>query len=827
MNNSEIATNEEPANDISVDHPAIAPELSASGAEPDGVDTLESNEHSPPNAEDEPGGGPNEKSSEHIANQNDLVQEGEGTTAEEPVDGVAEQELQTGSTAEETDIAMQELSTTSPDSETNSTSEPPTSSAFPFATLIPVDTSGAYLPEDGSFLNDPATGDGYDDFPPEHTGLHRQRTSIRPPSAPKPQGPPLPSADLSKWIEKPYLGGFRHRKTGTEFFHAAVQTVGLTSNGADTIAVTSIETDGGTDSTNLPRSQKVSRDTQTKDVRNAGAQSRRDAVTQMNAPATFISSSFDRVVFPSRYVTARDWERSRHKAAITIQCWVRTVFSRRLVAKLRREKAAKEAAVEKKEKKKRELLERKKHRDLEARLRPRTERDFEKLYSGLETWRLTETAKIEALNLPSAERLARLASLLDEEAGLIQKLDRMRVAAGEENRERRVVKMLDKNHQPSPATGGNERIPYVLVDTPHTIRARELRDLYHALCVPLLPVDERLQVLLHVKYTVKEFDCSLTRDIVELIDREGDLLSRGRDPRSLEGLRKRLCTLFFQFTMTPEFNPASLPYQKVLPRPAPTPPTTYDPSVVAAPYSSSSPRDQAVYYCKGCNLYLPSTKFYLSTTMRYLGKCRGCICRENTANQRRDEGRYSEMLRAARAQEAARAEVKAINDATKREVLGTPGFEAADAFSKARNGGSRPDDLPSRSTFAPIGFLQEADMRYLVDTIWNGCSAISGVRTPSELVLAPWNPKLPLAPDNCILLTKAEARTHEGALAAQVPLLSRAAMEEAVKGGVLEGLDPNALYSEDFAGKVRGKHVLAKQVFKQLPEVQRYVKQSL
>ncbi len=43
----------------------------------------------------------------------------------------------------------------------------------------------------------------------------------------------------------------------------------------------------------------------------------------------------------------------------------------------------------------------------------------------------------------------------------------------------------------------------VHVDTPNTIRARELRDLYHALNIPLLSVDERLQILLHVKYTVK------------------------------------------------------------------------------------------------------------------------------------------------------------------------------------------------------------------------------------------------------------------------------------------------------------------------------------
>ena len=81
----------------------------------------------------------------------------------------------------------------------------------------------------------------------------------------------------------------------------------------------------------------------------------------------------------------------------------------------------------------------------------------------------------------------------------------------------------------------NKKGGYCTVDTPSTIRARELRDLYNALNVQLISVDERLQILLHVKYTVKEFDCNLTRDIVELIDREGDLLSRGRDAISLEG----------------------------------------------------------------------------------------------------------------------------------------------------------------------------------------------------------------------------------------------------------------------------------------------------
>lgn len=43
----------------------------------------------------------------------------------------------------------------------------------------------------------------------------------------------------------------------------------------------------------------------------------------------------------------------------------------------------------------------------------------------------------------------------------------------------------------------------VEVHTPFTTRAKELMQLYNGLNLPLLTIDERLDVLLHVKWTVK------------------------------------------------------------------------------------------------------------------------------------------------------------------------------------------------------------------------------------------------------------------------------------------------------------------------------------
>merc|ERR1712194_344877 len=121
------------------------------------------------------------------------------------------------------------------------------------------------------------------------------------------------------------------------------------------------------------------------------------------------------------------------------------------------------------------------------------------------------------------------------------------------NRDAKIKKKLESMSKPKVWAQNDGET--TTVHTPFTTRAKELMDLYNGLMLPLLTVDERLDVLLHVKWTVKEFDCNLSRDVVELIDREADMLNRGRGESSLSGLRKRLSNLFLQFIETPEFNP--------------------------------------------------------------------------------------------------------------------------------------------------------------------------------------------------------------------------------------------------------------------------------
>jgi hypothetical protein len=87
---------------------------------------------------------------------------------------------------------------------------------------------------------------------------------------------------------------------------------------------------------------------------------------------------------------------------------------------------------------------------------------------------------------------------------------------------------------------------YTEVHTPCTTRAKELFDIYNGLKLKSLSLDERLSVLLNTKWTVKEFDTELTREIVDLIDREADMLNRGRSETSLEGNNFSISTNFFR-----------------------------------------------------------------------------------------------------------------------------------------------------------------------------------------------------------------------------------------------------------------------------------------
>jgi hypothetical protein len=348
-------------------------------------------------------------------------------------------------------------------------------------------------------------------------------------------------------MEKPYLGGFKNKLTQGTYHHAVTQTAPLQKKEIHTI--------------------RFHREVQTYEYRTRSTQCKRENGTQMEKKGLFIDSRDEhgqplKVVEPRRpYFSSADKAALVLEKCVIIQCHARGMFSRRRARQLRRERSER-MELERREYERRQLEADLRHkREVERRMHPRTFEDFSVLYRELEAWRGNEDKRIKGSGFDEASRRAAQRELLHKETKLLQTIDKLKIQAHTQNRDAKIKKRLESMAQPKVWAQCDGET--TTVHTPFTTRAKELMDLYSGLRLPLLTVDERLDVLLHVKWTVKEFDCNLTREIVDLIDREADTLNRGRPEKAFIGLRRRLANLFLQFIETPEFNPEATRLQKV------------------------------------------------------------------------------------------------------------------------------------------------------------------------------------------------------------------------------------------------------------------------
>lgn len=426
-------------------------------------------------------------------------------------------------------------------------------------------------------------------------------------------------------------------------------------------------------------------------------QTAQDTSTQMTKIGCYVSVSTDKLVVPGKYFTSKEKEELILEKVIILQKYLRQYLAKMYVnnLKMQREKRRQferqRLLQRKQEKEKRIKLE------FERRMHPRANEDFDTLYDALEKWRLEEIACINA-TMTGAERKAALYMLLNQETEHLAAIGRHRLEADMENRENKIQNFLNKTAAPKVITSSYDNQP-TAIDTPYTIRAKELRDIYNSIIMKHLTQDERLDILLTLKHTVQEHDCKLTQEILKLIDREADLLVRGVSNENLEGLRKRIATLFLQYIKTPIFNPESSKFIKVPP----------DPTKISG----------RIYFCTSCNNYLLSTQFPLNVNARNPGNCQQCKKKDNEGRYRTDYSSYRHMLKVLRMTE------EQYNDG---------------------------------STIAFI--FQEADICYLVEKIWGSESIISNNNDLYDLIFIRWNSEIPWSPWNCLLVTIDEAEKH-------------------------------------------------------------------
>ncbi|XP_063317015.1 IQ motif and ubiquitin-like domain-containing protein [Pelmatolapia mariae] len=476
--------------------------------------------------------------------------------------------------------------------------------------------------------------------------------------------------------QKAFLGGYRHRLMGVEYHHAAVQT--LPKRRPDRgVAV-------------------FSRDTQTVELKSQAQQCPINASTQMTGIGCYVSCMNDSLVTPGKYTTADEYHDRRLRAVIRLQTFARRWLAQQAVDHLRKERARRLAWLEMQERRRNEEKE-EQLRDRRNRwLNPKRQEDFNLLYQALEKWRNEEEQRISS-SLRGAERKAALCALLDQEMDLIAAIGRHHIAVHSDNYDKAVRNFLDKSASPHQRRAADGRL--IEIETQNTIRARELRDLYDSISLTTVSQEQRLHFLMTLKHTVKEQECELTRDIMDLVDREVDLMTRGVKSAKLEGLRKRICTLLLQYIKTPAFNPEVAKLLKV-------------------PQNPSQLKNDMIL-CQYCHRYLRLTDFIMSASGSLNRQCRQCARLNNIARSRDDFTFYKSILMRLRADE------QRLNAEAKIPFL-----------------------------------LKVQDMQYLVEAVWASRSALSASIDLYNLVFVRWDRHKDWSPWNCILLSKEETSAH-------------------------------------------------------------------
>ncbi len=342
--------------------------------------------------------------------------------------------------------------------------------------------------------------------------------------------------------KKSYFGGYRNKLTGQIYHHCATQTPTEAKRVVKDV------------------SKLRARETQTYEVRTLSVQPYREAATQMARHDLLLDDKRDYTLTPKAYFTSEQLQVKKRMSCVFVQrCW-RGYTARCRAYRARESNAAYLQKLEDDKIRAKQELRAKQDADMHRRLHPQSNEDFAILYNELDAWRQQEVAKLKANTAAGEERNAAMHALLMEETMSLQNIQKLKVLAQKRSHKDSTKKMLANMARPhSWQLSSGETAN---VQTPATQRAKELLDLYNALQAASTTkgaagssIDERLDCLLHVKWTVQEFDAPLTKDIADLADREADLLSRGRPLKSVEKLRTRLSNLFLEFIEDPKFNP--------------------------------------------------------------------------------------------------------------------------------------------------------------------------------------------------------------------------------------------------------------------------------
>lgn len=349
---------------------------------------------------------------------------------------------------------------------------------------------------------------------------------------------------------KAYLGGFRNRMSGKLYHHAGSQTPRLSSSSLN-----------GGSRKEVDYSHLRTRETQTMEERTVSVQVTREGGTQMQRADLILDNKNDRFVTPRVYFSSDQLLRLKIVKVTIMQRYWRGYMARQTARKKRERIVAYERRLAEEASASVQRGAEQREQEMKRRLHPQSNEDFARLYNELDAWRKEEVDKIKARTAANSDdRVRAMNEVLFNETQVLQSIRKLKVAAKLTTHEMKTQRLLGLMAQPQRWQCSDGKTAFV--HTPEVQRAKELMELYSALMRPFETVDDRLDVLVHIKWTLGRHQTELTREAIDLVNREADLLNRGRPFAAMAGLRSRIENLFLQFVEDPQYNPRAAEFIK-------------------------------------------------------------------------------------------------------------------------------------------------------------------------------------------------------------------------------------------------------------------------
>lgn len=480
-------------------------------------------------------------------------------------------------------------------------------------------------------------------------------------------------------IDKPNLGGYRHLITGIQYEHGYTQT--------------------GPPKPKLPPEMKNHRKTQTYFTRNRTTDVEIDKATQMTNTNTWIPTTGDRILTPQRYETAeeRNQRLDIDGKVRTIQRYYRAWKTRKILKEMHAEFVKRMKLQQQHDERERGEDEERRRKDLISKVYPLTNGDFSMLYAMVDRWKKSEIDHIAKYYCGAAKILA-FSILLDREIQLLQSIDRIRQQVRKEMEIKKVVDFFKAIGTPLEWYSEYKNV-HIEMDTLETQKGREFFTIFQSISDRNQTKDEKIQNYINLKAILNTHNCTMKKDVVQLIDRIVEMLARGIEEKHLTMLQKRIETMLLQHFKQDECNDGVTEHMKKI---------------------MNKQMEKSLIECKRCGKLKTLNAYGLNarqTNNRMV--CNSCKWVDKVQEPWMDLSPYHFILQQIRKYERTH-----------------------------------------RASSSVVFILQDRDIHHLVNDIWHGHSAISECNDIYQLRMCRWRKNEEWSPWNCILLTVEEMKVH-------------------------------------------------------------------